>query len=367
MRIAAGGLETYRAAAGSGFLAKADIGLGNDRLDALPGVKERFGAEAAGSLATELARTLGDPSVEVEHLPGHGTFHALFRVRSAGRRLWARTSVPEVPWPALDFAVSEWLSETLPARGIPLARTLHLDLSRDRIPFDVELVEDRPGSPMPPGPGNEAAASELGACLARLHRVSCSGWGPIDPGPIVDRRSADATLVGLHTDWRDYLLLRLDQHLEICRASRALPEPMARAVGDAIERGAAAVSPDRSVLLHGDLGNRNVIFDGDRIVALLDWEDALAGDPLFDLAGWGTFIGNEPRRTALVDAYRSEAGAHGSWEDFELRYWLYYLRIVLAKTVHRHRFGYSRTDRIPAAERLMPALEALRGELATVT
>jgi aminoglycoside phosphotransferase (APT) family kinase protein len=38
------------------------------------------------------------------------------------------------------------------------------------------------------------------------------------------------------------------------------------------------------VLLHGDFWPRNLIWNGNRIAAILDWEDAALGDPLSDLA-----------------------------------------------------------------------------------
>lgn len=39
-----------------------------------------------------------------------------------------------------------------------------------------------------------------------------------------------------------------------------------------------------SVLLHGDYWPGNILWQGDRLVAVIDWEDAQLGDPLIDLA-----------------------------------------------------------------------------------
>lgn len=41
----------------------------------------------------------------------------------------------------------------------------------------------------------------------------------------------------------------------------------------------------RRVLVHGDLWSGNLLWRDDRLVAMLDWEDAAVGDPLSDLAG----------------------------------------------------------------------------------
>jgi aminoglycoside phosphotransferase (APT) family kinase protein len=56
--------------------------------------------------------------------------------------------------------------------------------------------------------------------------------------------------------------------------------------GDARARFAAlpAVPLDARCLLHGDFWPGNVLFDEGRLVAVIDWEDALIGDPLQDLA-----------------------------------------------------------------------------------
>lgn len=68
--------------------------------------------------------------------------------------------------------------------------------------------------------------------------------------------------------------------------------------------------PRPPVLVHGDFKPGNVLFEGDRITAILDWETAHLGDPLEDL-GWMT----NPAR-------RREQQIPGSWqtEDIVRRY-----------------------------------------------
>ena len=88
-------------------------------------------------------------------------------------------------------------------------------------------------------------------------------------------------------------------------------------------------------LCHGDLGNHNVFVRDGHVSALIDWEDCLAGDPVYDVAFWATF--HPPRRyDALIAGYRAAGTVP---EDFFRRFWLYYLRVALAKTVVRARFG----------------------------
>lgn len=94
------------------------------------------------------------------------------------------------------------------------------------------------------------------------------GWGPLD---------ADGA--GAHASWEEFLRAPLaagwegpDRHAEAVAALlRALAEP-------------DGGPPPPRRLVHGDFGSNNVLTDGRRIVAVLDWECALAGDPLYDAA-----------------------------------------------------------------------------------
>ena len=69
---------------------------------------------------------------------------------------------------------------------------------------------------------------------------------------------------------------------------------------------ASAPEPARTALVHADFKPGNILLDGDRITALLDWELAHLGDPLEDL-GWVT----QPLRRAehLID---------GAWDADDL-------------------------------------------------
>ena len=69
---------------------------------------------------------------------------------------------------------------------------------------------------------------------------------------------------------------------------------------------ATAPLAERVVLVHGDYKPGNVLLDGSRVTALLDWELAHLGDPLEDI-GWMT----QPLR-------RREHVIAGAWESSDL-------------------------------------------------
>ena len=66
------------------------------------------------------------------------------------------------------------------------------------------------------------------------------------------------------------------------------------------------------------------------MTALLDWEDALVGDPLFDVAMVSTF--HPPRRLA---AFMAGYGLTAPSRDEQRLIAAYFLRVALSKTVHR--------------------------------
>ena len=322
------------------FHAKADTPLADETLRAIAGRP----VEAA-AVAEAVAAHFGEPPRAVELLTGAGTFHAIFRVELAdGGAAAVRASRLERD-PALHL--DAWAMQALRARGLPSLRVYLVDTSRRLCGFDYEIVEWAPGRTLAALDEDEPRMLRLleafAQVLAGVHGIAMQGLGPLDS-------SARGSL----TRWRDYLELRLDAHLAACHDMGAIE----RGERVRIERqfAAAHVDCDCPALLHGDPGSHNIFCSGERITAVVDWEDALAGDPLFDVASWATFH-PERRHAAFLEGYSRARPLPSGWRH---RFWLYFLRIALAKTVHRARFGYTdRPGRPAAARRIQLALERL--------
>ncbi len=131
---------------------------------------------------------------------------------------------------------------------------------------------------------------------------------------------------GLFPSWRAYLLSILDPSYYDWDAvgnssDRAL-------VATLCERLQALVRacPEERRPVHGDFGANNVLTDGRRITAVLDWENAKYGDPLFDIAGayfWSTWLG-------CMQAFADYCEQHlGQLPNYRERIWCYQLRCGL--------------------------------------
>jgi aminoglycoside phosphotransferase (APT) family kinase protein len=232
---------------------------------------------------------------------------------------------------------------------------LAVKLTGEVAPLDFTILEEAPGTPLRDEmlDAHPAILRGIGRALRAVHDVAGDGAGLIDLSP----HESPVRPRGVHERWGDYVLLNLDRHIEACRTVGFVDAKLAEKIAALFRpmRDAFAARPMR--LLHGDPGTHNIAVDaasGD-VAALLDWEDALVGDPLFDVAMWSTF--HPPRR--LADFLAGYGLSSPSREDEQLIA-AYFLRIALSKTVHRIRFGIAdRPGRTPGHHRIYRGVEEL--------
>ena len=347
------------------FLEKADHALPDARLAVLRSMDdEALGIDGAFLRDAMSAFGIASPA-RISRADAQGTFHRLYEVGEPGReprllRVAALAGTSAADLMALECRVMT----ALRADGFPVPACEFREVAQGDAARGVHLVEHARGVSLTAIDGDEApmqvALGWVARFLADLHRVRGTGFGPIS---LAAFRNSEATgrsgFAGVHGHWDDYVWVRLEEHLRSCEACGAITT---REAADIAARFAAARPALRSAqdcaLLHGDPGSHNFLIDESGIRAVIDWEDALLGDPLFDLASLCTFH-PERRHAAIWSAYGASLEPGGeAWT----RFWLYFLRIALAKTVHRHRFAYAdRPGRPPASRRIQLALQRLEG------
>jgi Ser/Thr protein kinase RdoA (MazF antagonist) len=323
---------------------------------------------------------LGEEADLVEPLNGQGTFHWLFRVRFANQSIILRINALSHLHRDFSFFIEPAVMRILKENHLPFLKVDAVDVSRGKWKFDYEILDEARGQSLRDYDADEKSICrlliELGRFVGQLHRVQAQGYGPVDVRPWVSRlgfggmkwRALDPRLdrapltinhlpvSGSLETWREYLVLRLDDHVKKCVEIGAISQAEGRRITEIIEAKAPSVTSIQPVLLHGDLGNHNVFTDGKKITAVIDWEDCLCGDPVFDIAFWATFHPVE-RHRFFLEGYQLEKSLP---EDFGRRFWLYFLRIALSKTVLRNRIGLNDCPgRPPASKRIQLALGAL--------
>lgn len=298
------------------------------------------------SLAVEICeRRLGCKPALIEPITTAGTFHLVFKVTDTDNKAYVirLNRFPDLTqsWSLYhDVSIYPLLYE----RGLRVPHVLEIDCSRRICPTDYEILTYVDGRPLNAYENQETQfmdpdlISAVGAYVARVHTIKLKCFGPLRIGFIE----------GLLTTWADYIFLRFEEHVAVCVGIGAISKDEADNIREAFERHRNFFMISDPALLHGDLGNHNFISaDGKSINALIDWEDAMSGDPIFDIAFWGTFFKDHMLKD-FVAGYTTIASLP---HDFEKRYWLYYLRVALSKTVHRFRFGYQDPIGRPSASR----------------
>lgn len=338
--------ESYLAVKNRQFWLKSDVEITEAAISTLLSNKANASSSRLADIHTILSQLF---TAEVKSITPmqDGTFCLAFAVMMANDQEYViKTSLLDIPYISHDFYLEKQVMNCLTARGLPSYPVHTVNCTRLEYSFDYMIMHKVSGISFAHLASQSDYLRRLGHLLAELH---CS-TDIIGYGPLVNTQ--DGPFQGLKNTWHDYIFTKLDAHLHYCLTQQILNAAQCREIAALFSN---LPLNRQTCLLHGDLSNANIIVQADNSLVLIDWGDALSGDPVFDIAMWGSFIGNQERLASLLAGYQTIAGPI---IDFNLRYWLYYLRIILAKTVHRHRFQYYKTDKIPAISRiLLPVME----------
>lgn len=164
--------------------------------------------------------------------------------------------------------------------------------------------------------------AEFGATLIKLHGVSVSGYGPID----------DAGRTYFPT-WSAFLLAIADRALATCVARASISAELTASLRERWLPRLTRIQLARPSLLHLEsLGFANLLYDpaSRSMTGLLDYEDCIGGDPLFELT-WMTYYYGDRSRSASAFDYQRFAEGYGPWPGDDGRERLYLALTYLEK------------------------------------
>lgn len=240
---------------------------------------------------------------EIKPLAGDASFRRYFRVGDGVRRAVLMDAPPPHEDPAPFIAVAEWLA----GAGLSAPAILARDLERGLLLLD-DFGDDRLRETLDADPAREAELYALAVdLLVRLHGEA--------PMPGLRPHGLD--------QWLDELALFVDWYcpaLGLDVDATGYRTAWAGALGPVAADGAGPVTVLR------DFHAENIMLvagrDGIRHFGLLDFQDAVAGHPAYDLAS----VLEDARRDvtpaierAMLDRYRA---ATGQGAGFETAYWM---------------------------------------------
>ncbi|MUN61784.1 phosphotransferase [Kocuria sediminis] len=145
-----------------------------------------------------------------------------------------------------------------------------------------------PGLPHPPGHGDPAVLHRV---LTELAEVDASGFAPYLDRP------------GQHWGGHRRRHVLLDEVIP-----RLLPRNQEAALQAVAELAALpTVTPS---LVHGDLMGHNMLWDGEELTGIIDWDHACLYDPAHDAASLGLWYGWDVLRAAVSEPVYERARLH---------------------------------------------------------
>lgn len=339
------------------FNLKADISLLDEDIPSILAVNPGEIAQKISDVSLICQRMFGAGSFSPLFINNAGTFHHIFKFQpDMGGTYFIKTSKLMSPYQSYNFHIDRQMEHTLAAAGLSTVQVLAVDCSKKVVPFDYMVMKEACGLSLAGLKDNpdvyRDALVRLGVFLAILHSQPAEKSGLIDCVHLIKT----SKFRGEIDCWSDYIFTNLDAHLGYCVSRKIFDCALFSEIVGIFQDFRYLYSQTDCRLLHGDLNDAN-IFLNESVVTVIDWEDAMSGDPVFDIAQWGSFIGHHDNLDALVAGYQQISPLP---DTFMLRYWLYCLRIAISRTVVRHRFGYYKTDLIPAITRILFPLENIR-------
>lgn len=261
--------------------------------------------------------------------------HLTYQFSSAGKTYLLRIDPGEIED---DYMLAESIvMRFLHENGLPVPNVLENDISMRKFPCRWQIMEfvNYPCLNTFAKAGTlkkQMIARQAGAFLARLHAFRFPGFGFLN----TDELQKSGNLHGLDNTCSDYFRKQLTVHLEYLLHHRFLSENEYRTINTLFSRTETLLKFGNGSLLHRDFTFWNILGTESKLVAVIDWDDCVIGDPMDDLGIVNCFQDKEFMEE-LITSY-TELSPIGKQERSRIA--LHTLRNMLWKTMIRDYMGY---------------------------
>ncbi len=241
------------------------------------------------------------------------------------------------------FHVEAAAADRVREAGLPTYRTFGIHDFEGGDDFAFHVLEKLPDAAIQiwlrQHPEDEAKiVHNAGAMMARLHKIEVNGFGPFD-----NEAARNGELTGLHSTYTDAVRAALPFNLNVLVKEGIFNESQRSALMELFDANNPYLQAARSVLVHNDFADWNLLTDGTDVTGILDFDECAGGDPVSDIACWSTFF--EPERLEeFLKGYWSVANKPA---DFDERFELLRLRYTISKmTLRLRRYSWSPTNEV---------------------
>lgn len=210
---------------------------------------------------------------------GGGLINDVFFIETEKGEVVLRVSPGGAPWRP-GFEGEQWALKQCSKKDIPVPEILAFGTVQTKLPHPCQylLVERIPGKPLKEQlylrrEEIKSYYKEAGYLLSRIHTIRTESFGPLKSGG-----------KGSFNSWKEFLLRHVNKGiLDYLLEMKIISEGLKERILQVFNSEKAYLELKSPVLLHGDFSNAHIFIDKGKISGIIDLEDCVSGDPLYDL------------------------------------------------------------------------------------
>ncbi len=307
-------------------------------------LKNRYATFREDTIPAVIKEACGMTAVSWKKPESWSTSHVIYivTVRERARPVVLRANIG---WgePERYMEIEKLITDQVATFGIPVNRILYVDITRSVYAFDYQIQDmlegvDIEGHFHGTRQDYDQLSFDIGKFVGMWGERTYEGFGRLDA-----RAAAQGKLAGTKSSMYEYVVVRLDEDIAYLVEAGVISLERGAAIRKLFEDHKSIISVKKGTLVQYDLADHNIMYDGERVITgIFDWEAAVIGDPVLDLASaptWKTFF---PREEKMIEGYRSVRDLPNFFKE---KMAIYRLRTMLWKMVYAIRAGILNQER----------------------
>jgi aminoglycoside phosphotransferase (APT) family kinase protein len=291
------------------------------------------------SLQKLLEKKFKSDSFTLNNGNGQGN-HLTYLAEYEGKKYFIR--IENGPEKDTYMMVEGRIIEEVRKLGVPAPQIFESDTTRKNVDFAYQIMEyleypDLNTLHKSKQLDISKIAVDIGKNIATWQSITPPGFGLFNTEKLMN----EGRLIGLHEQYIDYYFLNMHTHLRFLVSKHFLTVQEAKDLMEIIYANKKYLQFQQGCLVHKDLALWNILGVDNKIKAIIDWDDSIAGDPTDDLSLLACFYSDDVIQAA-IDGYTSVKELP---EHFFPRFHLHLLRNMIVKAVIRVGANYfEKTD-----------------------
>lgn len=300
-------------------------------------IKKRYDLFDVSVMPELFKSSLGLTALSWKRPDSYGTTHVIYEVavKEQAAPLLFRATIG-LASPEIELKMEKLITDQVRTLGIPANKIIYVDISRKIFSFDFHIQEVLPGTDLEDHfDGTKEQYDHmsfvLGTYIAAFEKRTFEKFGRFDEQEIMRDK-----LVGSKQTFFDYIITRLDEDLQFIVENGLITTDQEIKIRKVFDEYKPIMNVQKGSLVHHDLADHNFMHQNGELTGIFDWDRAVVGDPVLDLASCPTWKTHYPREEKLIEGYRS---VHDLPDHFWDKMHIYRLRTILWKMVFAVRAG----------------------------